>query len=61
MGYNEVDLIGTKFSVEWFGGGKEDQLGWENVQKSKKEGGLGVKDLEAINVVLLSKWRWRCI
>lgn len=32
---------------------------WKVVCRSKKEGGLGVKDLEIMNTVLLSKWWWR--
>lgn len=42
-------------------GRKTSRVSWDNICKSKKEGGLGVKDLEAFNVTLLSKWKWRCI
>lgn len=27
----------------------------------KKDEGLGVKNAEAFNLALLSKWRWRCL
>lgn len=27
----------------------------------KKEGGLGLKNVEAFNLALLNKWRWRCL
>jgi len=32
---------------------------WEIICKSKKKGGLGVKDLEKMNVSLLCKWWWK--
>jgi len=32
---------------------------WENVCKSKEEGGLGVKDIKKFNRALLTKWKWR--
>jgi len=31
---------------------------WEDICKSKKMGGLGVKNLKDFNEVLLGKWRW---
>lgn len=34
---------------------------WEEVCKPKSSGGLGVKDLRAFNLNLLSKWRWRLL
>lgn len=34
---------------------------WERVCLSKKEGGLGVKNLEWFNKALLGKWRWRLL
>lgn len=36
-------------------------VSWENVCKSKAEGGLGIKDLRAVNLALLGKWRWRIL
>lgn len=32
---------------------------WRSICKSKKEGRLGIKDLEAMNLALLAKWWWR--
>lgn len=34
---------------------------WERVCKSKKECGLGVKNLEWLNSALLAKWKWRIL
>ncbi|GAU49224.1 hypothetical protein TSUD_282750 [Trifolium subterraneum] len=36
-------------------------VSWGKVCKSKREGGLGVRDLRAVNLALLGKWRWRLI
>ncbi|XP_058773250.1 uncharacterized protein LOC131647368 [Vicia villosa] len=36
-------------------------VGWDMVCKSRKEGGLGVKNVEIMNVALLSKWKWRIL
>jgi hypothetical protein len=34
---------------------------WETVCLPKKNGGLGVCDVRAVNISLLSKWRWRLL
>jgi hypothetical protein len=34
---------------------------WDTVCKPKKLGGLGVRDIRAVNISLLSKWRWRLL
>jgi hypothetical protein len=34
---------------------------WKVVCKDKKKGGLGVGDLDLVNISLLSKWRWRLL
>jgi hypothetical protein len=31
---------------------------WSKIYKSKKKGGLGIKNLRKINVSLLCKWWW---
>ncbi|GKV51184.1 hypothetical protein SLEP1_g57855 [Rubroshorea leprosula] len=36
-------------------------VSWEKVCNSRKDGGLGVKDLEKFNMALLGKWRWRLV
>ncbi|GAU10160.1 hypothetical protein TSUD_418630, partial [Trifolium subterraneum] len=36
-------------------------VSWGKVCKSKSDGGLGVRDLRAVNLALLGKWRWRLI
>jgi hypothetical protein len=32
---------------------------WDEICKPKKEGGLGVKNLQVMNLSLLAKWRWK--
>jgi hypothetical protein len=32
---------------------------WEIICKSKKKGGLGIKDLKRMNISLLYKWWWQ--
>ncbi|GKU89286.1 hypothetical protein SLEP1_g3443 [Rubroshorea leprosula] len=36
-------------------------VSWEKVCNSRKNGGLGVKDLDRFNMALLGKWRWRLV
>jgi hypothetical protein len=36
-------------------------VSWSEICKSKKEGGLGLKDLRLMNCSLLSKWRWKLL
>jgi hypothetical protein len=46
----------------WQGGGsrKKYQLfKWPKVCKSKKKGGLGIKDIRKMNLSLLCKWVWK--
>lgn len=40
-----------KISIHW--------VSWDTVCKTREEGGLWVKNEEVMNVVLLSKWKWR--
>ncbi|GKU94304.1 hypothetical protein SLEP1_g7819 [Rubroshorea leprosula] len=52
-----LDKIHTSFL--WGGGENNRKINWvcwENVCRSKLEGGLGVKDLRKFNLVLLGKW-----
>ncbi|MCH81087.1 ribonuclease H protein [Trifolium medium] len=42
----------------------ESKIPWvscENVCKSKADGGIGIRDLRAVNLALLGKWRWRIL
>ncbi|KAF1867730.1 hypothetical protein Lal_00050163 [Lupinus albus] len=41
------------------GSRKINWVKWENVFKSKNDGGLGVKDISAFNISMLGKWNWR--
>jgi hypothetical protein len=33
----------------------------DRICQAKESGGLGIKNLEAFNSSLLSKWKWRCL
>lgn len=42
----------------------ESKIAWVNLDdicKSKKLGGLSVRDLWLVNLVLLGKWKWRLL
>ncbi|XP_058764653.1 uncharacterized protein LOC131638121 [Vicia villosa] len=59
---NEVCSIQRKFL--WGGGDLKRSINWvswDTVCKSREEGGLGVKNMEIMNVALLSKWKWRIL
>ncbi|PNX84009.1 ribonuclease H [Trifolium pratense] len=43
------------------GASKIPWVNWQDVCRSKKEGGLGVKDLRIMNISLLAKWKWRLL
>ncbi|GLT68412.1 hypothetical protein SLA2020_406460, partial [Shorea laevis] len=48
----------------WGGNGGDRKIAWvrwEKVCTSRKDGGLGVKDLDRFNMALLGKWRWRLV
>ena len=44
---------------EQFKGKKYNLVKWETVCKSKKKGGLGVKNIRKMNISLLCKWWWK--
>lgn len=43
------------------GGKKISWVKWDPVCQSKRNGGLGVRDVRLVNVSLLPKWRWRLL
>jgi hypothetical protein len=45
----------------WQGGGEKKYhlVNWNKVCHTKKNGGLGIKNLEALNISLLCKWWWK--
>ena len=54
-----LDKVRTFF---WQGGGTKKKyhlVKWEIICKSKKQGGLGIKDLRRMNISLLCKWWWK--
>ncbi|RZB71032.1 LINE-1 retrotransposable element ORF2 protein [Glycine soja] len=56
----------TQIQRDFLWGSHEEErkicwVSWEDICKPKKEGGLGVKNLEVLNISLLAKWKWRCI
>ncbi|XP_058725510.1 uncharacterized protein LOC131596787 [Vicia villosa] len=58
----EIRTIQSKFL--WSGGEDRKSIHWvcwDTVCKSKEEGGLGIKNVEIMNVALISKWKWRIL
>jgi hypothetical protein len=55
------------FNGNFYGGGgkggrkKINWVKWEVVSQPKHDGGLGVRDVRAVNISLLAKWRWRLL
>jgi hypothetical protein len=46
----------------WQGGGTKKKyhlIKWTKICKSKKKGGLGIKDIRKMNISLLCKWLWK--
>jgi hypothetical protein len=57
-------VVGIQRDFLWGGVNGRKKLSWVKwkvVCKDKKKGGLGVRDLDLMNVSLLSKWRWRLL
>ena len=54
-----ITSIQRRFLWGW---GKDNRaiswVSWENLCKSKDEGGLGLKNIRKFNYALLAKWRW---
>ena len=56
----KIDKIWRTFF--WQGGGTKKKyhlVKWTKICKSKKKGGLGIKDLKVMNMSLLAKWWWK--
>jgi hypothetical protein len=56
------DLDRQRRSFFWQGGGtrkKYHLVRWQIICKSKKKGGLGIKDIGKMNISLLVKWWWK--
>ncbi|KHN46938.1 Putative ribonuclease H protein, partial [Glycine soja] len=48
----------------WGGDGENKKMAWvswDTICISKEKGGLGIKNLEAFNLALLIKWRWKIL
>jgi hypothetical protein len=43
------------------GRNKISWIKWDTICLPKKKGGLGVRDIRAVNISLLSKWRWKLL
>ncbi|XP_058754370.1 uncharacterized mitochondrial protein AtMg00310-like [Vicia villosa] len=58
------DIVAIQRNFLW--GGCEirktvNWVSWDTICKTREEGGLGVKNVEIMNVALLSKWKWRIL
>jgi len=52
----------TRRSFFWQGGGTKKKyhlIKWVNICRSKKKGGVGIKDLAKLNISLLCKLWWK--
>ena len=55
-----MDKISRTFCLVWWATKKKYHLvRWPKVCKSKKQGGLGIKDIMKLNLSLLCKWWWK--
>lgn len=57
-----VDILDKQRTFFWQGGGQKRKyhlVRWSEICKSKKKGGLGIKDIRKMNLSLLCKWWWK--
>jgi len=58
--YKKLISIQRRFLWGW---GRDKRtipwISWENICKTREEGGLGIKDIRCFNYALLAKWKWR--
>ncbi|XP_058750811.1 uncharacterized protein LOC131623820 [Vicia villosa] len=58
------EFIGIQRRFLWRGveGGQcVNWVSWKVVGKSREEGGLGIRDIDSMNVSLVMKWKWRIL
>ncbi|XP_058783674.1 uncharacterized protein LOC131658394 [Vicia villosa] len=56
----EIRSIQISFLWKGVEGGRGiNWVSWHNVCKLREEGGLGIRDVDCMNVSLLMKWKWR--
>ncbi|CAK8570156.1 unnamed protein product [Lathyrus sativus] len=56
------EIINIQRAFLWKGEEQKRRINWvawTDICKSKADGGLGIKDCEAFNIALLSKWAWK--
>ena len=56
----EITSLQRRFLWGWGSEGRKIAwIKWETCCKSKKEGGLGIKDVSSFNKALIAKWMWK--
>ncbi|GAU23240.1 hypothetical protein TSUD_172690 [Trifolium subterraneum] len=58
------EVVRVQRNFLWGGLSKKRRINWvkwSDICKTKKDGGLGIKDLRLVNLSLLAKWRWKLL